>query len=232
MRLIEVDTNAVNEIHSWLKKHDIKNYNIVNGVVNVNADIHIFSDPMTQIPVQFGVVKGLFQIFDCDNLVDLTNGPSEVHGDYVVSGTSGLKSLTGIAKIIKGSFTCSHCHSLQSLTGIEQLEHCYDFMSTFCPSMTFLTKDKVQSDIQGSFDCSNCVNLKTISGGPAQINGVYNITDCPNITDLLHLFDVTGITRVVASGTIGDIMTRGLQARNEFQTQGELFDAGYDHMAI
>lgn len=232
MRLVEVDKTAVDRARAWLASHDITKYSIDNGVVNVHQNVHIFHDPMAQLPVQFGFVEGLFQLFDCDNLVNLTNGPTKVRGDYLIHGNAGLKNLVGIAKDIKGNINCSHCNSLQSLEGINNTTSCYDIICSYNPSMKSFGPTKITTEVSGGINCSHCTQLTFISNGPSSISGAYDISFCPNITDLLSLFEVTGIVRVITNGSpVGDIMTRGLLASDGFQAQGELFDAGFGHMA-
>jgi hypothetical protein len=53
------------EIKNWLDENEIKNYSINEDLyVDVNGDVWLDNKILTEIPVKFNIIKG---IFDCDN---------------------------------------------------------------------------------------------------------------------------------------------------------------------
>jgi hypothetical protein len=70
------------EIENWLIKMNITNYVIHdNLVVDVNNDVFLTDQKLTEIPIQFGVVKGSFECFH-NKLTSLKGVPFEIEKDF------------------------------------------------------------------------------------------------------------------------------------------------------
>ena len=60
-----VDLNTKEGIKEWLDLMEIKNYKVNEDlIVDVNDDINIYNKCLTEIPIQFGIVKGDFYCYN------------------------------------------------------------------------------------------------------------------------------------------------------------------------
>ena len=108
-----VDLNTKEGIKEWLDLMEIKNYKVNEDlIVDVNDDINIYNKGLTEIPIQFGIVKGDFYCYH-NNLKSLEGCPIKVNGDFCCSRNK-LTSLEYASEIINGNFDCSF-NNLKSL---------------------------------------------------------------------------------------------------------------------
>lgn len=85
--------NNKNDIKDWLDKYNIKKYTINNDLtVNVDGNVNLSGKQIFEIPFQFNIVNGSFNI-----------------------SFASIKSLLGSPYIVNGQFICSHnyLHSLK-----------------------------------------------------------------------------------------------------------------------
>lgn len=87
-------THLTKEQSDWLAKHDIYQYVINDGLVDVNQNVILSELDDTAFPVKFGKVIGDFYLQDCPNLESFENCPQEVIGVFHAHNTQ---------KMIKGS---------------------------------------------------------------------------------------------------------------------------------
>lgn len=123
-----------------LRRLGIKNYEIVNGVVNVYGDVTIPGKSLEKIPFKFGEVTGTF---DCSNnkITSLEGSPNSVGGDFYCDRNE-LTTLQGGPKYTGGSYLCDN-NKLISLEG-------------------------TPSEINNSFSCGKN-KLTSLKGGPKSI---------------------------------------------------------------
>ena len=116
------------KIKSWLDSMSIEDYTINPDLtVDVNGYVDISKKNLTEIPVQFGIVKGTFY---CNHnfLTNLIGAPSNIKNSLYCNNNI-LSNLIGAPSIINGSVYCYN-NQLTTLTG-------------------------VPSTIEGEFVCSN-----------------------------------------------------------------------------
>lgn len=115
------------EVEAWLKKMEVKNYEIDdNLVVNVKNTVNISSKKLSYLPIQFGEIKGDFVVFNvglrsCSGMPFIVRGgvyanqnklktleysPVIIEGDYHV-GRNRLTTLKGVPDKIGGDFVFS-----------------------------------------------------------------------------------------------------------------------------
>jgi hypothetical protein len=143
---------SISDINQLCKKYGIRNYTIVDGLVNVDGGVNLYSRRLTQLPVRFGIVTGFF---DCGNnkLTTLEGSPKEV-GGYFVCSSNKLTDLTGSPNTVGGYFDCSN-NELTSLEG--------------SPKEVY----------GGDFDCSNNYKLRSLEGAPELIEGEFYCEKTP-----------------------------------------------------
>ncbi len=176
MKYLKVFENF-NDIDSLCKKYGIKNYTIVDGLVNVDGNVDLdgkkltnrFLDALAEIPIKFGHVSGDFRCH-YNELTSLVGAPQSVGGD-VDLGDNQLTSLEGAPNSVGGDFICSG-NKLTSLEG-------------------------APNSVGGNFYCSNN-QLTSLEGAPKSIGGhfyCYNnkLTSfegcCENIGGDFYCFD-------------------------------------------
>lgn len=141
----------------------------------------------------------------------LTNGLfifTVCNGDFDCSNCYNLKSLEGAPKKIKGVFICSFCKSLTSLKGgpehtsgiyycndcnLESLEGAPNKLSAInCAGnhrienlkglpKKISTPNKKYKAEQCKLVCNNIKGLKTLEGCPEEIQGWFDVSNCPNL---------------------------------------------------
>jgi hypothetical protein len=116
-----------------------------DGTADVNGNVNMDFNKLTEIPVKFGKVTGDFY---CDNnqLTSLEGAPQSV-GDSFICYDNQLTSLMGAPKSVGDSFYC-HNNRLTNLEGAPQ-------------------------SIVGSFDCSNN-QLTSLIGAPKSVGGDFD----------------------------------------------------------
>ncbi len=92
----------------------LQDFQIVDGLVNVDGDVNISDRGLDKIPVKFGRVSGYF---DCShiNLTNLKGAPESVGGDFYCTH-SKLTSLEGAPNSVARDFVC-RSNRLTSLEG-------------------------------------------------------------------------------------------------------------------
>jgi hypothetical protein len=90
------------EIEEWLAKYNIRNYTINDDLtVDVNDNVYITHNNITELPFKFGKVTGYFHYLS--QAPSLYNCPDYV-GDYADVFSTKLTSLEGCPKYIGGNF--------------------------------------------------------------------------------------------------------------------------------
>lgn len=140
------------EIEEWLSKYKINNVIInddltvdVEGSVNMEGNI-ILKDEIKELPIQFGVVKGNFNISK-RGLTTLKGCPYKVYGNFEVTNND-LNSLKNAPLIVTGNFNITQ-NNIASLEG--------------CPEK-----------IGKSFFADNN-KLKTLEYGPKEVGDSYSV---------------------------------------------------------
>jgi hypothetical protein len=93
------------EIENWLNKYSITNYTIKDDLI-VDVDTHVFLSHkfLTEIPIQFGVVKGGF--FCAKNKLQSLKGvPHTITGSFHCEDNE-LKNLDYAPKLVNEDFNC------------------------------------------------------------------------------------------------------------------------------
>ena len=106
------------EIKDICEKYNIKNYTIVDGLVNVNGDVDLSYKKLTEIPLRFGRVTGYF---DCGNnkLTTLKGSPLYVSGHFYCSDNN-LTNLKYSPIEVGGDYYCGFNNNLKTLRGLEE----------------------------------------------------------------------------------------------------------------
>ena len=94
-------------IESICMKLGILDFEIVDGLVNVNGDVILYKQHLYELPIQFGRVTGDFNCYD-NRLLTLKGCPSYVGGDFICSGNR-LSTLKGCPTEVCGCFECNDC---------------------------------------------------------------------------------------------------------------------------
>ena len=92
-------------IEEICKKYGIKNYTINDdGSIDVDGDVYINDEGLTELPLTFNKVTG---VFNCDDnkLTTLKGSPKSVGGGFDCDGNK-LTDLKGSPKSIGGKFYC------------------------------------------------------------------------------------------------------------------------------
>ena len=173
-----------NVIEDWLKKYNIKKYNINNDwTIDVNGEVDLRYYPDKELPdyIQFNYVKifnisnsnintlkGVpnkclkFKCSECNSLTSLEGAPKECKLFFSCNGCINLISLKGAPKECK-EFCCDECESLTSLEGAP--EKCEGFYSYYCTNLTSLEGAPIKCE---KFNCRGCTNLTSLKGAPKE----------------------------------------------------------------
>ena len=96
----------MNSIHDICKRYNIKNYTINDdGSIDVNGDVSLSYDGLTELPLRFNRVTGSFSCFD-NKLTSLKGCPRWV-GDWFSCGSNKLTSLEFSPEYVGNDFFCS-----------------------------------------------------------------------------------------------------------------------------
>ena len=115
--LIEQFNNNI-DIHYICRKYKLLDYTISDdGKVNVDNDVDLSHQRLTELPLQFGKVTGNFNC-SWNKLTTLKGSPSEVGGDYICLKNE-LTSLDGATKEsnVGGKYDISFNKNILSLKG-------------------------------------------------------------------------------------------------------------------
>ena len=143
----------------------INNFQIVDGLVNVDGDVDI-SDRLTKIPIKFGRVEGNFYCYN-SKLTSLEGAPQSVGGHFNCRH-SQLKSLEGAPQSVGGDFSC-HNNQLTSLEGAPQRVGGY----FSCYNNKLITLEGGPEIVGGDFYCHNN-QLTSLEGAPQSVGGDFN----------------------------------------------------------
>ncbi len=151
------------EIQAWLDKMGVKNYTINNDLtVDVDEDVDIRKKKLTEIPVQFGIVKGDFDCYG-NQLTTLKGAPKECK--FFECHYNNLTTLEGAPKECR-FFDCSN----NQLTSLE-------FAPEKC--VFFNCSNNQLTSLEGSpkeckkFNCSNN-QLTSLEGSPKECKEAFH----------------------------------------------------------
>lgn len=130
----------------WLRYHGINNAKVDPStlVIDVDGDVELDVEDITQLPFQFGTVTGDFSVggmplttlkgcphtvgesFDCSH-TDITSfegGPTKVGRNYLASACTSLTSLQGLPEVVPGvlALASSRRHNNSNLSKITSLD--------------------------------------------------------------------------------------------------------------
>lgn len=111
-----LNQNERNNINSLCEKYNIRGYTInTDQSINVDGDVDLFAQELTQLPLKFGVVSGNF---DCgsNKLTSLEGCPRHVGGNFDCQNNL-LTTLAHNPESIGGNFNCND-------NQISSLEYC------------------------------------------------------------------------------------------------------------
>ena len=98
---------------------NINNYTINEDLsVDVNESVDLYKKSLKYLPIQFGVVKGNFDISE-NELTSLLGSPHIIEGEFYCN-ENNLKSLEYGPKIVQGCYCCQNNH-LTMLKGIPSI---------------------------------------------------------------------------------------------------------------
>jgi hypothetical protein len=157
MRYLKVFENFNQDIDSICSSYGIEDYEVVNGLVNVNGDVNLYNNRLTKLPLKFGEVTGDFRC-NGNELTSLEGCPSSVGGNFYC-GYNKLTSLEGCPSSVGGYFYCGY-NKLTSLEG--------------CPS-----------SVGGYFNCSYN-KLTSLEGCPSSVGGNFYCSN-NKLIDLLGI---------------------------------------------
>ena len=163
------------DIDAICKRHDIKNWTINNGLVDVDGyvELSLFSNPisgfigvggiLTEIPLKFGNVSVDFGCHD-NKLTSLEGAPQSVGRDFDCHRNQ-LTSLEGGPQSVGGDFYC-HNNKLTTLEGSPE-----SVVGHFNCGHNQLTSLKgAPKSVGGNFVCQ--VNpLTSLEGSPKSVSG-------------------------------------------------------------
>ena len=94
------------------------NWKINGNKIDVNGKVNFQDDKrIVNIPVQFGVIQGDFDIARCDNLESLKGCPDIVLGHFLAQGCKKITSLEYGPQTVKGGYLLTGCSNLINLEG-------------------------------------------------------------------------------------------------------------------
>lgn len=106
------------EVAEICEKFRIKNWSLVDGLVNVDGDVTLTLSKITNIPLKFGTVTGNF--FCSSNYLSSLEGcPNRVGGEFDCRFNE-ITSLEGCPKSVGGDFYC-YDNNIREFTGIKYI---------------------------------------------------------------------------------------------------------------
>ena len=103
----------IENIKSWCEEMGIKRYTINSkGEIDVDGYVNLREKDFKKLPYKFGKItgpEGIFNMYDCKNLISLKNCPNRVEGFFSCNRNKNLKSLEGCPKTVLLSFWCREC---------------------------------------------------------------------------------------------------------------------------
>ena len=166
------------KIKNWLKDNNVKNYKINDtGSVDVNENMDLSYNGLSEIPIKFGHVTGNFICYrnkltslkNCPDTIDgdfncsfnklssLEYGPKNVGGEYNC-GYNELTSLFGVPETIKGKFNCVG----NQLTSLKDLPK--EILGDLaCGNNPLKDLKNIDCHIHKDFICHNCKNTLSVT---------------------------------------------------------------------
>jgi len=196
------------KIFALALKYGIKNYKVVNGLVNVNGNVNLMMmKKLKKLPIKFGEVTGSFRC-EYNELVTLEGAPNKVGGGFHCQ-YNALDTLEGGPSEVGGDFNCSH-NQLTTLKGcpseIGGDFNCYkndlaillggpkEVVGNFeCGFNELISLEGAPRKINGSFKCDHN-KITTLVGMPDRIGGDFNFSRNP-VNDLEGYTSVSGDIR-------------------------------------
>lgn len=146
------------EIEMWLEKMRIKNYIIRDDLsVDINGPVDIFGIGIKDFPIQFGVIKGVFNC-GCNSLTSFKGSPRIVlgHANYI---HNYITSLEYSPHIIDGNFICDF-NKMESLKySPKKINGNFSLLKT---PVTELNLDDLPSFVEGQFIFSHLKKVDKI----------------------------------------------------------------------
>ncbi len=106
------------DIDSICQEYNIKKYTINDdGTVDVDGDVDLFNNGLTELPFKFGKVTGYFNC-GLNKLTSLVGSPKYV-GGYFSCYNNKLKTLEGGPEVVIGNYYCSN-NKLINFKGIPE----------------------------------------------------------------------------------------------------------------
>ena len=181
-----------------IEKLGIKNFQIVDGLVNVYGDVDISRKELTRIPIKFGRVEGNFHCYN-NKLTSLEGAPQSVGGNFGC-GNNQLTSLEGAPQRVGGYFS-GHNNQLTTLEGAPQSVG-GDFS---CHNNQLTSLEGAPKSVGEDFDCINN-KLTTFRGIPEYslnedrgfyceenpIYEIYKLFNTPKCIDLINEYEAIG----------------------------------------
>jgi len=187
------------QIKDWLDQYSIYNYTINKDLtVDVDGDVNLSYENLTEIPVQFGIVGGYFYCYN-NQLTSLQGCPKEI-GGYFVCSNNQLTSLEHCPKEVGGYFDCYY-NQLTSLEGcpkkvgggfycynnkLTSLKHCPKEVGGYfdCSYNQLTSLEHCPKEVRGDFYCSNN-QLTSLERCPKEVGG-YFVCYNNQLTSLEH----------------------------------------------
>jgi Leucine-rich repeat (LRR) protein len=118
-------------IKEWLENNEIKDYTINDDLtIDVDGDVHLRKKNLTEIPVQFGFVKGIFDI-SYNQLTSLKGCPTVLRTLWC--GGNQLTSLKGCPTGLK----ILYCHN-NKITSLENSPDSLEYLDCYDNQLTSL----------------------------------------------------------------------------------------------
>lgn len=106
------------EVAEICEKFRIKNWSLVDGLVNVDGNVSLTLSKITNIPLKFGTVTGNFSC-SSNYLSSLEGCPDRVGGEFDCRFNE-ITSLEGCPKSVNGDFYC-YDNNIREFTGIKYI---------------------------------------------------------------------------------------------------------------
>lgn len=170
------------KIQKYIQKYELK-FNKETQRYDCNGNIRVMGWDCidNKFPVPFGVIEGDFISCFNDQIIDLTNGPTEVKGNYNIAQCKNLESFNGGPKRVERDFVCYSNDKITNLVGGPQYVggkywcyHCIN-LKNFQGAAKF---------VGGDMQASQCFNLQSLVGCPEQINGDLDVRYADKLTSL------------------------------------------------
>jgi len=166
------------EIKKICKHFKINNFKITKeGIVNVDGDVNLMDMELEELPINFGIVNGTFDI-SCNKLTSLKGCPEYV-GNHFFCNNNRLKSLEFAPKKVGNNFICSFNYLKSLKFSPSEING-----SFFCNDNSLTDLTYAPNKINYNFYFNNNFRLKSLKGIPNKINGIIDSSSNTNIYDL------------------------------------------------